>query len=459
MILLDNHILFASADELQTICRPLHSVHPKLGFTYCKFYHNKKHTKLTLQPAIQKRIYEENYIYDGIMFYCDHLLSLNTGVYNNEELIPAKYNTILRNVFKVDPNNILTIVVKSSCYHELFYFPIHSLVLTDTTGLSYSHFFLQHMPLFKRFCLYFKDRAKNLIRHAEKQQITLHREGQLTTNVSLSLHQLCQNTWKINYKNFLKDTSFRRMQLEDPTVANLTLSGREFECAIALLRNGALAQAGPNTALTTLYIGSNKISAVGAEQICKVLPYTNIELFSLTSSSLPDSNLVGCTTSAATVPILAYSFHLLMRSYRLTMRYLRTVYDSVMTPFVESRDKNTVLANSVSVDDIFAAQTGAFATDGSDGTNLLSVSANMTVGTFDEAPLAITAGDSPLQLADQPHKLPPLSFLVNSAIICALTLIGAAARPVCAATSGFFGSFFSRDTQQLSTKSIPVITA
>ena len=230
MILPDNHILFASADELQAICRPLHSLNSMLGFTYCKLYSNKKHFKLSTNATKQKNLYEKNYIYESPLFYCDLALSINTGIYCQSVLSSGKYCSTLNNALDFDTNSYWIILIKTNYSRETFEF-------WGDNRFNFTNFFWQNLSLFKRFCLYFKDRAKNLIRHAEKQQITLHREGQPTTNAPLPLHQLCQNTWKINYKNFLKDTSFRRMQLEDPTIANLTLSGREFECAIALLRN------------------------------------------------------------------------------------------------------------------------------------------------------------------------------------------------------------------------------
>lgn len=229
MILPDNHILFTSADEVQTICRPLHSLNPTLEFAYYKLYLNKKHAKLSTNLEYQKHLYGENYVYEGPLFYCDDILSLDTGIYGTFELASEKYCSILQDLLKVNKDEWL-IIIKTSHYHEVFNFWVKD-------EFNFTNFFLQNLSLFKRFCLYFKDRAKKLIRHVEKQPIALNYKGQSITNTPSPLHQLCQAKWKINRKAFLQATSFSRMKPEDPTIANLTLSAREFECAIALLRN------------------------------------------------------------------------------------------------------------------------------------------------------------------------------------------------------------------------------
>lgn len=239
MLLPDNHIMLTSADDVQKICKPLQNFSVPITFTYNRVYRNKTHMRLLSQsaadPLVLQHIYNEGAVYEGPFFYCDPVFPLHTGIYPvgwlySKECLSLMHTLYNKDYFKVLTNGAVMFVIKANQYHELFAF------YNDTDDSDLTHFFWQNVPLFKRFCLYFKDRAKHIIREAEKQPIDLHHGFQPTLNKQRSLPQHCKEEWKIDKRAFLRDVAFHHCHLEDPMIANIVLSQREFECAIALIR-------------------------------------------------------------------------------------------------------------------------------------------------------------------------------------------------------------------------------
>jgi len=233
MFLPSNHITYASVEEMQKICQPLHKfpdVFPSYQFNYGRLYRDKRHVMLTTDPAFYKVFYGQGIVYDSPIFHSTCFLSLETGLYRTLDISPPKYADVLSNIpSHPHPERSLVLVVQANNYCEIFNF-------IDNTNNNYQLNISTQLPsLLKHFSLYFQERAKSLIQHATKQLISLSNNSHYAQNIPTTLTKQNQNR-QIDKKSFLRELNFKRCQFEDPMLANTVFSKREFECALAIIQ-------------------------------------------------------------------------------------------------------------------------------------------------------------------------------------------------------------------------------
>lgn len=236
-----------------------------------------------------------------------------------------------------------------------------------------------------------------------------------------------------------------------------------------------LAYAAPNTNLKALGLRDNALHDDGAKAICQALPsagiaFTHSVYFfnqGIRTTSMLYGNPVNntalrdeCYVTSGAIPNAPLWTRMLLRSYRLTMSYIRGLIKTNLMDThpqlssIETRDRValstiTVTASSadVAISDIFSAQTSAASTY---RPALPFNPAHSSLTLFGQTPLALATAaipTLPASASTSTANLSPFLFLLGGVASGLIAVFGSTAKPISSVTH-FIGSFFSRDLEK-----------
>jgi DNA-binding CsgD family transcriptional regulator len=221
-LILTNHFSLASAVEVNNICREPLSDSGISYFNYIKIYNDGSRELLTNNP-------------DWIDFFYQNGLYKTAAVVNIEHLLPKGYflwselengdpaYTYGRDFYNID--NGISFVEKTKEATILYIFA------STRSNYAINNFYLRNIDLFRRFILYFNDKADKLIKKARNNKIILP-EKQIIKNLNLD-HNIIGDDEK---NAFIKSTIIKKFTIVN-NGERIQLSRREAESA-AYMVNG-----------------------------------------------------------------------------------------------------------------------------------------------------------------------------------------------------------------------------
>lgn len=223
---LKNHFSLASASSVEEICHdPLRSISVTY-FNYIKIYNDGSRELLTNNAPWIDHFYR-NSLYKTV------------GVIDIEYLLPKGY--FLWSELKSDDpaysqgkesfniDNGISFVAKTNESTTLYIFA------STKNNEVINNFYVRNIDLFKRFILYFRDKAHAILKKASANKIFLP-EKQIITNRKLNIIDISENT----RQEFINKTSIEKFFILNKE-GNLYLTKREAEC-IAHMIDGSTAK-------------------------------------------------------------------------------------------------------------------------------------------------------------------------------------------------------------------------
>lgn len=224
---IDNYLSYFSPNEINDICEPLFNSTEIDYFLYTKIYLDGTRIFLTTHNDFLKWSYGNKH------FVSKQINSIQTGIHLTKDLpkfIPSsessKINTQIigaYNYFNINfiENGIDLIFKNCSEFYEVFEFA------SSINNRSLVDFYMNNLDILNHFALYFKDRAKKLIKIADK-----NKPGS-KNNLRLSSKILDKNINRPR-KNFYQATRIKSIPITSYN-CDIYLSSREIECLAYLI--------------------------------------------------------------------------------------------------------------------------------------------------------------------------------------------------------------------------------
>jgi DNA-binding CsgD family transcriptional regulator len=224
MILIEKHPLLQISKEVKTICKPLKQYKISV-FTYTKNFYDGSKITLSNEPQWVADYYNLN-LFQSSYFEADpkkyrQEFNIWIGDYDIEVYWHGKHNF----------NSVHTITITQpqidGCEFFFFSFP--------PEHEQYLHYLSNNMDILYHFILYFKDKAKNLLKKAKKYRIIIN---------NLPTREEISPLIKINHFNiqmeksreqFYKETHIYKYIFENGNLSGIKLSNREIDCIYCLL--------------------------------------------------------------------------------------------------------------------------------------------------------------------------------------------------------------------------------
>ncbi|MBN2690051.1 MAG: helix-turn-helix transcriptional regulator [Gammaproteobacteria bacterium] len=217
------------ADKIEEICAPLRRFDITY-FRYIKNYSDNKHITLCDNKEWTKNFYAKGYHHISILLKDPELHK--SGFILWSALQDAK--TFLEDAeFGFNIGNGITLVEKRDNYCEFYNFG------SSAHNKQIINFYLNNLDVLKRFTMYFKEKARPYIEHAEKIPIKISAHiGQTQTNKTFDryhLERLHKQTYNIKQK-YLKETKINNYKFTAGELKGIVLSGRELDCVLHILQ-------------------------------------------------------------------------------------------------------------------------------------------------------------------------------------------------------------------------------
>jgi LuxR family transcriptional regulator, quorum-sensing system regulator SolR len=223
----DSHILFESANNVANICEPLKRYFNITDFNYEKIYKDCSKVKLTSRPDWIKYYHHHGY---HLLGACEGAFDRHTSGYQLAMTMPAQeVFKSAREIFNIDYG--IVIIEKCESYCEFFWFGS----TRDNPGII--NFYLNNINLLQNFILYFREKASNIIKKAEKQRIIVPQKN-ILQNIDFRVTS-------DKYRDFIQAISLSSYRLSGE-YSYVTLTERESEC-IKFLFEGKTAKEIGNT--------------------------------------------------------------------------------------------------------------------------------------------------------------------------------------------------------------------
>lgn len=161
LVMPQNHIAFTTAGNIDEICKPLQ----KLGITYFSFvrsYKDGSHIRLSNNPQWTNHYYTRGF-YNIVLKQVPD--SEGNILWSNIDKYPLFYEA--SEFYDVDNGTV--IVLNLDDITERYFFG------STKNNISINDVYLRRIDLFKRFILYFKESAQDLISKAETTKILVPR--------------------------------------------------------------------------------------------------------------------------------------------------------------------------------------------------------------------------------------------------------------------------------------------
>ncbi len=211
--------------EIINICEPLFKNSNIDHFLYLKLYSDGSRISLTTCNDLLRWIYQENKLISNSVSH------INSGIYLAKDLINfVSYKDAkkieaqidgARNYFNLDLiENGIYLIKKEEHYCELFEFG------AAACKKSLINFYLNNIDILKHFILYFKDKAKRLIKKLEQNRFQpTYLTGHLTAT---------NNNFRLINANFFEATKLSGLSINQGSI-NTHLTKREYECLTFLV--------------------------------------------------------------------------------------------------------------------------------------------------------------------------------------------------------------------------------
>ena len=235
IILPDTHIALSSTDEIKQICEPLFSISEITYFGFFREYRDKSYITLGTNADWFSYIHKEPLFFAITEFDAPSTCQQPTFEIHPwkklNELAPThsakeeyeKKIELARNQFNIADG--ICLFEKHNEHHDYFNFASHK----DNTNIF--NFYFNHLDVLKRFIVYFKEKAYNLIQQAERNKFLLHDRSCLTDQQdSRSYTQTLQNK-----ANFLKQTQLPHVRLSGQ-YSHCSLTNQQLNCLYMLLK-------------------------------------------------------------------------------------------------------------------------------------------------------------------------------------------------------------------------------
>lgn len=225
-LILTNHFSLTSAVEVNNICHePLNSIGISY-FNYIKIYNDSSRELLTNNPGWIDFFYKNKLYKTAGVISIEHLLPRGYFLWSELENDDPAY-THGRDFFNID--NGISFVEKTKEATILYIFA------STRSNYIINNFYLRNIDLFRRFILYFNDKADKLIRKAKNNKIILP-EKQV-----INRRRLDKNILSKDEKNaFLRSTLINKFTIINKG-EQIQLTRREAESA-AYMVNGYTAK-------------------------------------------------------------------------------------------------------------------------------------------------------------------------------------------------------------------------
>jgi LuxR family transcriptional regulator, quorum-sensing system regulator SolR len=228
----DNHLMIRAGADIAKICEPLKKFFNINDFNYEKIYKDNSKIKLTSRPDWMLCYYKQGFQYMGEyevsfdQFQSGYKL---TSVMSNQCIF-----TTAREEFNID--NGLVLVDKYDDYCELFWF---GSIKGDHQAIN---FYINNMDLLRRFILYFKEKAADIIERANKERIVLP-DKKIIIQGKSDLSKFSKRN------NFIKAIRVEHYRLSGK-YSHISLTEREFECAVCMLEGKTAEHTGNDLGLS-----------------------------------------------------------------------------------------------------------------------------------------------------------------------------------------------------------------
>lgn len=226
---LKNHITFTSCHEMKEICQPLFRHFPIKAMDYSKIFLDGSRAVLCTHPETteiafinQKNlidVYTPDFDDDKYVF-APHWINRCAKDPKAKKVVEKVSNQLNLQRELLNIGTEFWINKKTSNYFECFEF--QSDIADNCTADTY----FRHIELFDKFILYFRAVAHKLIIAANEQRLIL--PWRKEAEIMKSLHVP-------NKEAFLKEIKIKKFPLQGPFTGK-TLTGRELDCAIELLK-------------------------------------------------------------------------------------------------------------------------------------------------------------------------------------------------------------------------------
>lgn len=224
---LKDHFSLTSSKDVGDICSPSLSSIGITYFNYIKIYHNDSSRELLTNNASWIDHFYKNSLYKSAgAVDIEHLLPKGYFLWselNSDDPVYAQG----RDSFNID--NGASFVIKREDVTYLYIFA------STKENDSINNFYTRNIDLFKRFMLYFNDRASSLISEASKNKIYLP-EKQIISPEKIKRHQLADS----DREEFYQKTDIDRFYLLSES-DDLYLTKKQAQC-VAYFIEGATAK-------------------------------------------------------------------------------------------------------------------------------------------------------------------------------------------------------------------------
>ncbi len=220
-----DHVALSASQDINEICKPLFENLGANYFNYSRVFKDFSHTSLTSNPEwadfYYKQDYKNKFLYSEDII--NHVADFRFLVWND-----FRDNKLVKNLndyFNCEHG--IVFIEKGDDYTDFYSFGAPS---TQKAFLS----FLNNLDLLQNFIFYFKERAFNLIKKANANQIHLPSED--TKTITIDHTFLTDNQININYTNkFINKKIFlENIKVNKYYIGSLKgdkyLTKREMEC-------------------------------------------------------------------------------------------------------------------------------------------------------------------------------------------------------------------------------------
>lgn len=218
----EDSIVLNSTDELRKIIQPLQSTLGIDYFSFARLYHDR--SRIYLNPFSDfVRLYDSHLYQFGDYNKLPSMYS--SGYHQWSSSGPMEIKTIMRDKFNIEDG--MTIVDCGVIYTDIFIF-CHTSEIKDGFNI-----YLNNFQLFQRFCVYFKQKANNIIKAAELSDRKILQCRELTFPFD------CGN--EIDDTNRVKEAFYLETRLNEFVIEGakepIKLTRRELDCVAGLLKN------------------------------------------------------------------------------------------------------------------------------------------------------------------------------------------------------------------------------
>ena len=269
---LNKHVAVQGAKAVEAICEPLFNAFNLNHFQFVRTYNDGSRASLHTNMEWTKHYFQNEY------FNTSRTLKHPSNYIEGFSLVDgwskSHPNQVILNDAR-DNWNIdhgLVIIKKFPEYVEVCAF------FAPTDNQHINEVYIKHLEYFERFILYFKDKARNLIKQAEESKYTTRAALETNVNVTVCKPQLDVSTPKV--QEFLRKTQPKKVYL-DGKFKNRSITFKEAHSVYYLYQGLSYKQIGKILGLSPRTIEGNihrVINKLGLENRKSLLQESELKL-------------------------------------------------------------------------------------------------------------------------------------------------------------------------------------